>query len=170
PLPSPPDAVSSDPLTQSTIHNNPDLFKIVTPINVDTFQTYLASHPNCQFVDSICDGLRHGFWPGASALGPDYPVIVDESNHCPPQSSSNELFILQQCDTEVALGRFSHSFGPQLLPRMVSMPIHAVPKPAGGLQMVTNYSAGPHALNSLIPQSVICGPLLDTLKDLGNTL
>ncbi|KAF8901689.1 hypothetical protein CPB84DRAFT_1846686 [Gymnopilus junonius] len=143
PLPSPPDAVSSDPLTQSTIHNNPDLFKIVTPINVDTFQTYLASHPNRQFVDSICDGLRHGFWPGASAPGPDYPVIVDESNHCPPQSSSNELFILQQRDTEIALASSSH---------------------------VTNHSAGPHALNSLIPQSVICGPLLDTLKDLGNTL
>lgn len=40
-----------------TIRENPDLFKIITPINVDQFEELLKSHPNRPFVESICRGL-----------------------------------------------------------------------------------------------------------------
>jgi len=37
-------------------------------------------------------------------------------------------FIRNQRDAEIAAGRFSELFGPDLLPGMYSTPIHAVPK------------------------------------------
>ena len=46
-----------------TIRENPNLFKIVTPINVDHFENLLESHPNHPFVESVCRGLQEGFWP-----------------------------------------------------------------------------------------------------------
>ena len=53
---------------------------------------------------------------------------------------------------------------------MVSMPIFAVPKPSGGLRLVTNHSYGPHSLNSLIPRENISGAPLDGLRQLGDAL
>lgn len=50
------------------------------------------------------------------------------------------------------------------------MPIFAVPKPSGGLRLVTNHSYGPHSLNSLIPRENISGAPLDGLKQLGDAL
>ncbi|KAF9468462.1 hypothetical protein BDZ94DRAFT_1370126 [Collybia nuda] len=68
-------------------------------------------------------------------------------------------------------GRFSALFGPDLLPGMFSMPIHAVPKPnKSDLRMVTDHSAGKFALNSTIPRSAIIGAPLDNLKHLGTCL
>jgi hypothetical protein len=53
---------------------------------------------------------------------------------------------------------------------MVSMPIHAVPKPDGDKRMVTNHSAGDFALNSLISSTSTTGAPLDGLKHLANSL
>ena len=43
-----------------TINAHPKLFKIVTPINVDKFESLLVQHPNCPLVNSICHSLREG--------------------------------------------------------------------------------------------------------------
>jgi len=47
----------SSPIPNKTISKNRHLFKIVTPINVNRFETLLASHPNQPLVDSMCCGL-----------------------------------------------------------------------------------------------------------------
>jgi hypothetical protein len=54
PLPSPPISELEDPIVKKTISENPELFRIVTPINVDHFQFLLSDHPNPLFVDSVC--------------------------------------------------------------------------------------------------------------------
>lgn len=69
-----------NPITSNTISSNPSLFRIVTPINVDHFESLLASHPNRQKVDSICKGLREGFWPWADTSIEGYPTTHDASN------------------------------------------------------------------------------------------
>ena len=51
------------------------------------------------------------------------------------------------------------------------MPIHAIPKPhSTDLQMVTDQSAGPFSLNSMIACSDIMGYPLDNMKHLGEIL
>ena len=69
PLPSPPKAAFSCPQLNEFITSNPHLFPIVTPICVDSFSSLLSSHPNCVLIDSVCDGLRRGFWPLADLSG-----------------------------------------------------------------------------------------------------
>ena len=57
PLPSPPDNELNNQVALDTIVHNPHLFKLVTPINVDIFESYLTSHPNRPFVSSVCCGF-----------------------------------------------------------------------------------------------------------------
>lgn len=80
-------------------------------------------------------------------------------------------FLWQQCDIEIEKGCFSAAFGPDLLPGIYSMPIHAVPKPnSDDLRMVTDQSAGNFSLNSMIPREDIRGYPLDNMKRLGDIL
>jgi hypothetical protein len=80
PLPRPPLSVSLNPTIQSTITSNPEIFKIVTPIKVNIFQKLLIDHPNQEFVQSVCDGLRYGFWLWAEfPEDGSFPVTWDES-------------------------------------------------------------------------------------------
>jgi len=53
PLSRPPQLVLDDPIATKTIRDYPDLFCIVTPINVDVFESYLKDHPNQPFVKSV---------------------------------------------------------------------------------------------------------------------
>jgi len=46
PLPPPPPRSMLNKSAYTTIDNYPELFKIVTPINVDQFEAYLIDHPN----------------------------------------------------------------------------------------------------------------------------
>jgi hypothetical protein len=66
-----------------TIDSHPNLFKIVSPINIDCFKSLLASHPNCLFVKSVCKGLREGFWPWANTYHREYLSIVDKALDTP---------------------------------------------------------------------------------------
>ena len=50
PLEGPPQSALEDEAVTKTLNENPDLFKIVTPINVNVFESYLSSHPNQAFV------------------------------------------------------------------------------------------------------------------------
>ena len=168
PLPSPPPS-EFNPSAVSTLSSHSHLFRIVTPIDVSAFHELLRNHPNPLFVQSVIDGLTNGFWPW-SASNPSFPTTHDES-HRPPKSDKERQFLRSQRDIEVAAGRLSPSFGPDLLPGMYSMPIHSVPKPrSSDLRLVVDHSAGDFSLNAMIPREAIAGCRLDTLKHLGGAL
>ncbi|KAF8804719.1 hypothetical protein BYT27DRAFT_7259194 [Phlegmacium glaucopus] len=157
PLPHPPPLETMNPIIHETITNNPDLFQIITPINVDRFEQLLVNHPNQPFVHSVCQGLREGFWPWADTLSDDFPLTHDKS-HPPPADLKRSSFIQSQCEIEVKKNRFSKPFGPDLLPGMYSMPVYTVDKPnSTNLCLVTNHSAGRFALNNMIDHTCITG-------------
>src|SRR5882724_13553617 len=60
PLASVPTSELNNIMANATINAHPELFKIVTPINVDKFESLLVQHPNCLLVNSICQLLREG--------------------------------------------------------------------------------------------------------------
>ena len=170
PLPAPPMAEIDDPIACQTILENPSLCKIVTPINVDHFQELLANHPNPLFVDSVCAGLHRGFWPWADTLKEGYPSIFDGARPT-PSDNRKAAFIRDQRDIEIRKGRFSESFGPDLLPGMYCMPAHAVPKPnSSDLRMVTDHSASPYSLNSMVYHDQVTGYPLDNMTHMGEML
>ena len=170
PLPRPPLSETSNPVALSTIENNPGIFKVATPINVDVFESLLSTHPNQPFVQSVCSGLREGFWPWADTLQEGLPTTWDESRPM-PEKEHQRAFIRSQCLLEQQKGRFSGSFGHDLLPGMYSMPVHAVPKPnSSDLRLVTDHSAGLYSLNSFIDHSLVTGYPLDNLRHLGEVL
>ena len=80
PLPSTPQSELDNEAASKTIKDNPHLFPIVTPINVDRFQELLRDHPNPAFTRSVCDGLHQGFWPWADTMDSTYPIIHNESH------------------------------------------------------------------------------------------
>ena len=167
PVPDVPPDVRSDPVICATMIARPDLFKIVTPIKVDVFQDLLFDHPNQPFVLSVCRGLREGFWPYADEKPDDYPDTWDEVR--PPLTDERaRQFLRDQRDEEIALERYSPSFGSDLLPGMYSMPIHVVPKPhSDKLRLINNLSAGPYSLNSMIRPDAIKGAVLDGMPLFG---
>jgi hypothetical protein len=170
PLPRPPSSELNDPIACETISQNPELFKIVTPINVDRFQELLSDHPNPLFVQSVCAGLREGFWPWADTHKEGYPSTYDAARPT-PHDQKKAQFIRDQRDVELQKGRFSTSFGTDLLPGMYCMPAHAVPKPnSTDLRMVTDHSAGPFSLNSMVDHSLVTGYPLDNMTHIGEML
>jgi len=170
PLPRPPSSELNNPIVCQTISENPSLFQIVTPINIERFETLLSDHPNPSFVHSVCSGLREGFWPWANTLMDGYPVTYDGARPTPPDIHKT-TFIREQCQTEIEKGRFSKSFGTDLLPGMYCMPVHAVPKPGStDLRMVTDHSAGIYSLNSMIDHDSVTGYPLDNLSHMGEML
>lgn len=170
PVPDVPHVVRNNPVISTTIASNPDLFRIVTPIRVDRLRTLLQRHPNKPFVDSVCRALQEGFWPWADPSCGEYPDTHEEKL----KGVLNEpvlQFLRDQRDEEIAAERFSPSFGRNLLPGMYSMPIHAVPKPnSDKLRLVTNHSAGPYSLNSMISKIAISGVVMDGVPAIGQAL
>jgi hypothetical protein len=150
PLPSVPMKELANIHAMSTIRDHPHLFSIITPINVDRFEELLETHPNRPFIESVCRGLREGFWPWADTHYEMYPIIVDEALGMPKKEEETD-FLRKQRDHERAKGRFSGSFDQDLLPGMHVSPIHMVPKPhTDKLRMVINQSAGQYSPNSMI--------------------
>jgi hypothetical protein len=148
PLPSAPSLPVEHPVSK-TISQKPDLFKIVTPINVPALRYFLRKHPNRVFCDSICEGFENGFWPWADVDPPGYPQSHDETRPGPRDEEKSE-FVRRQRDIEVEKGRFSDSFGTELLPGMSSSPTFAVPKEGSSkLRLVTDQSAGPYSVNGM---------------------
>ncbi|TFY82031.1 hypothetical protein EWM64_g1982 [Hericium alpestre] len=154
-----------------TIAENPTLFKIVTPVDVDRFEALLVNHPNRPFVESVIYGLRHGFWPCSNADPDKYPSTRDfpERDHSPADLE----FLKQQCEEEECCGRFSAPFGTPngpLQPGMFCVPVHAVPKPnSDKFRMVVDHSAGDFSLNSMIDRSDVHVDL-DNVQDLAHNL
>lgn len=151
-------------------HANPDLFKIITPINIIKFKDLLKDHPNQPFVQSVCDGLRYGFWPWAETTHQDYPEELDLSrSEC--LDPTRLKFFTKQLSIEQHKERYSASFGSQLLPGMYCMPIYAVPKPhSENLRLVTDHSASKHSLNGMIDHASVTGYPMDNLAPFGEKL
>jgi hypothetical protein len=170
PLPRPPLSEILDPISSKTIADHPELFQVRTPINVDVFERLLVDHPNPLFVKSVCDGLREGFWPWADTLSDGYPRTHDESRPMPDDDKKAQ-FIREQCRKEQEKGYYSPPFGSELMDGMYSMPIYAVPKPhSEDLRLVTDHSAGPFSLNSMIDHNQVTGFPLDNMRHLGEML
>ncbi|KAJ7728437.1 hypothetical protein DFH07DRAFT_969870 [Mycena maculata] len=146
PLPRPPAYELQNTAALRTIHENPDLFHNSRVIKDDRLESLLTRHPNPSFVQSVLAGLRDGFWPWMNTHHDDgYPETWDNS-WAPPASVRERDFINSQRDIEVEKGRFSHTFGPDLLLGMYSTPILAVPKPhSDDLRLVSHQSCGPFA-------------------------
>lgn len=106
---------------RKTVETHPELFKIITPINVEAFQDYVYIHENYLFVESVLNGLKNGFWPWADIDKAGYPLINDESRP-PPKDLAKAQFLRNQRDEEVQKGRFSRAFGRDLFPGMYAMP------------------------------------------------
>jgi hypothetical protein len=128
PLPHPPLRKTSNPIALKTITDNPNLFQVNTLINVDVFQSLSKSHPNPDFVKSVCAGLREDFWPWADTLRDSFPVMHDKSRPT-PSNKKHATFLHDQCLKECLKGYYSPSFGSELLPGMYSMPIHGTKTP-----------------------------------------
>ena len=151
PFPDPPLLSPHTRIARQTIASHPDLFKIICPINVDLFEYYLSHHPNRPFVESVCKGLRFGFWPNADTSSPDLPLTWDNSDRytIEPQHVST---VLNDINSELAAHHYSPNFGPNLLPGMFSMPLFVIPKPnTDKWRVVLDHSAEPFSLNSTIP-------------------
>lgn len=131
-----------------TISSHPDLFKIITPINVSRLKALLVNHPNQPFVESVIHGLTHGFWPFAHTHYGTYPTTLDDSGP-PPKSIEQADFLRKQIQIESDTCRYSSPFGPDLLPGMYSSPILAVPR-KGKLRLCNHHSHGDFSLNSMI--------------------
>ena len=170
PLVGPLQSALDDEIVTKTLNENPDLFEIITPIRVDVFEAYLATHPNQAFVKSVCNGLRKGFWPWATVPFPGYPSTNDESKPTPLDSKKAD-FLRAQRDVEVAKNRFSPPLKQGLLPGMYCMPIYAVPKPhSTDLRLVTDQSYGKFSLNSMIDHEKVTGFPLDNMIHFGEML
>ncbi|CUA67182.1 Dynein alpha chain, flagellar outer arm [Rhizoctonia solani] len=162
-----PDHELKNSVALKTIEDNPHIFKIVTPFNVDRFEQLLKTHPNRPLVESACRGLREGFWPHAdtSAFIPTDPELVP--NH--PMGARELDFLKSQRDEELSTGRFSPPFR-TLYPGMQSSALGAVPKPhSDKLRLITDQSIGRYSLNSFIDKTDV-RVRYDNLTDLGRSL
>ncbi|KAE9385630.1 hypothetical protein BT96DRAFT_1026532 [Gymnopus androsaceus JB14] len=141
PLPRPPANKVLNEITLNTIQNNPWLFSITMPINVDCFEALLNSHPNQAFVQSMCTGFRQGFWLQANIDNPDIPLILDHSRKL--NDPEHLAFACEQQDKEIAERHFSPTF-PALLPGMQCVPVVVVPKPhTNKFRLAVDHSAEP---------------------------
>jgi hypothetical protein len=50
------------PCVDENNYSNCDLFKIVTPLNIELFWFHLLCHPNNAFIKSVCKEFKQGFW------------------------------------------------------------------------------------------------------------
>ena len=162
--------ILSDHATSFTLTHFPDLFRVVIPIDIDRFSTLLSTHPNQLFVDSIICGLCEGFWPPADDNPKLYANIRDFPER--PLSPSSLAFAHSQYNEEEHLGCFSELFATAnnpLLPGMISVSVHMVPKKSGKLHLVVDHSAGDFSPNSHIARHDVHNDL-DTVQHLGQNL
>ncbi|KAJ7209801.1 hypothetical protein GGX14DRAFT_453179, partial [Mycena pura] len=134
-------------------------------IRVDRLESLLSRHPNQPFVHSVLVGLREGFWPWMDTHHSNgYPLTSDNA-FVPPAADRERDFISSQRNVEVSKGRFSLTFGSELLPGMYSTPVIAVPKPhTDDLRLMSHQSYGEFAQNTMVDGPQTKGPRLDTMQ------
>jgi hypothetical protein len=167
PVPQPP---FDDYVGWETVESRPDLFKITTPIKVDVLEDLLKDHPNPAHVDSVIWSLRNGFWPWAEPREEGAPCVWDNSDR-PLKSEREREFVKSQFKVEIGKERFSPGFGKDLLPGMVSVPVHVVPKPdSNDFRLIVDHLHGEFSPNSRIQKAEIAGVKLDGIRSLGASL
>ncbi|KAL5518601.1 hypothetical protein ACEPAH_284 [Sanghuangporus vaninii] len=149
PVPRPPPRSKLPPDLVRVVDERPELFKIVTSIDVDTFEALLSTHPNRPHVESVIFSLREGFWPYAGIP----KQLPDESGRQRRYYGPKQDFLLKYVEKEIVSQRFSRPFGRRLLRGMAAMPIHVARGQSGKLRLIYDHSAGENSLNSLIPKS-----------------
>ena len=126
----------------------PTVFKLVP--KADVLKSYLSMHPNQPFVTSLCHGFYEGFLPYVITDTLPWPTIVDNLP-CPLNNNAHIAFVCEQCNIEVNLGHCSHTFGPDLLLGMTTVPIGVVPQPhSTKLCLIIGPSMGEHSSSNLI--------------------
>jgi hypothetical protein len=169
PIPGPPRNELSDKEKWNVIKSHPHLFHITTPIRVDHLHELLITHPNRDLVESVCRGLRIGFWPWVTTLNSNAPSIVNNAFHQQIRNPEHLQFVCNQRDEEIRLSHFLCAFS-TLFPGMTTVPLWVVPKPhSNNLCLVVDHLAGDYAPNSFIlPEDASVH--LDTLHVLGKAL
>lgn len=120
------------------IKNYSYLFHIMTPIWINQLHELLSTHPNCSLVNSVCKGLKLGFWPWAITFNANKPLIVNNAHLQKVKDPRHLRFMEEQRDKEVKQSCFSCAFS-MLLPGMTSIPLWVVPKPhSDTIQQVTS--------------------------------
>jgi len=104
PVPHPPQNELLSKEKWNVIKTCPHLFRITTPINVNRFHELLTSHPNRALVESVCEGLRTGFWPWAVTEGSDAPSVVGNAILQKVKNQGHLDFMREQQDEEIRLG------------------------------------------------------------------
>ncbi len=171
PIPGVPSYDLTHKAVTQTLSKHEELFKVVTPIHSKELQTMLRSHPNREFVKSLIDGFKNGFWPGAntSRMNSSRPTDLDPAARR-PRDTEQVSFLRKQLEHEISKDRYSTSFGAELLPGMTCTPIFTKPKPGPKkFRLINNHSAGESSLNSLIPSSAAYVQV-DTLTHLATSL
>ncbi|OCB91646.1 hypothetical protein A7U60_g1107 [Sanghuangporus baumii] len=149
PLPRPPPRSKLPPDLVRVVDEHPELFKIVTSIDVDTLEALLSTHPNRPHVESVIFSLREGFWPYAGLP----KQLPDESWRQRRYYGPKQDFLVKYVEKEIVSQRFSRPFGRRLLKGMAAMPIHVARGQSGKLRLIYDHSSGENSLNSLIPKS-----------------
>ena len=155
------------------IETNPGFFQVNCNLNIDHFQELLVNHPNQALVDSVCLSLHKRLWPYADTkfgdINTSYPTILDMLSK---GSTSDEhlKFIRMQVEIKVSTGRYSTSFGPRLLPRMYSSPVHAISKPPNTFCLINHKLYGNHSPNSMILRENVAGTCMDKIMLLETAL
>ena len=139
---------------------HPDLFKIVTPVNVDALESILSTHPNRPLVKSVLDGFRFGFWPGSVGVEPDDSPPIDNYG----SYDKDPDWVDSYRDSEMAAGRWSAGFA-SLDAAMVVSPLGLVErKRTSKLRLTTDQTAS--GLNDSIDRAS-ARVRYDNLRDLG---
>lgn len=152
-----------------TINSYPDLFQIITPVDIELFHCSLLTHPNEPFVELVCRGLEEGFWPWAKVDIPGYPSTNDQAQS-PTRNIDKANFLCSQRDLEICKNCFSMAFQGDLMLGMYCMPIFAIPKECpGDFRLITHQSFGQYSLNSMTPAHEWAFPM-DNMTCLGYQL
>lgn len=162
PLPLPPERSELHPDLLRTVDDNPELFKIVTPVNVDKLEYLLSDHPNRPFVQSVVRMMREGAWPWARTPTLDFPIINDQSqdNSIICQSPDKFKFFEDESQKEIDAGRYSPPF-PTILPGMACMPTYVIER-KNKMRLITEQtciSDPSKGLNSLVKKENCAVPL-----------
>jgi len=149
PLPEAPSDAHSQLVWKEAIEPYPDVFRIATPIQVDTLQELLQAFPNVTHRESWLKALREGLWPWAGIFPNDPAEGVIFEN--PPQLNVHKTFINSIRSKEVSFGHWREL---KILPKYFrNSPLSVVPKPEGGNRLIQNlsYPAG-NSVNDQIPE------------------
>jgi hypothetical protein len=163
PLPSPPASILGHPDNVRCLVS--DLFDVVTPINIDRFASLLAGHPNVGLLIPSLVGCEKALGLLLTTIPICTPLRgIFRNNRC-PRRPRHPRCARWGGTPRAVLPTLLHGDG-HLLPGMISVLVHTVPKKSGELRPIVNRSAGELSPNSHIACEDVHNDL-DTVRHLG---